>query len=109
MPAGAQWQLIRMPNGPLIRLELSIYDRPDLPFRFESFLNIADREQAQILDRLANQDRLGFAFFGDNLEHQLSCTLPHTEQQWQQLDGIVSQANDYLNRLPEKIRDFDQA
>ena len=43
MPAGAQWQLIRMPSAPLIRLELSIYDRPDRPFRFESFLNATRR------------------------------------------------------------------
>jgi len=39
-PVLYQWQLIEMPTAPLVRLELTILDRPTNPYRFESFLNV---------------------------------------------------------------------
>ena len=61
-PVRYQWQLIMMPTSPLIRLELVIIDRPENPFKFESFLNVAAEDQAQVLADLANQDNLFLAF-----------------------------------------------
>jgi hypothetical protein len=51
-PVISRWQLIKMPTAPLIRLELVILDRPENPFRFESFLNVDEDDQANILARL---------------------------------------------------------
>ena len=52
-PVRSQWQLIRMPTAPLIRLELLILDNPANPYRFESFLNIAAADQARALHEQA--------------------------------------------------------
>jgi len=68
-PVRSQWQLIKMPNAPLIRLELVIFDRPDYPYRFESFLNVAAEDQARILAQLAGQDQLYLAFYDDKLDY----------------------------------------
>ena len=54
-----------MPTAPLIRLELFFLDRPENPYRFESFLNVAVEDQLQVLIQPANQERLFLAFYGD--------------------------------------------
>jgi hypothetical protein len=69
-PVSCQWQLVKMPTAPLIRLELAILDRPSSPCRFESFLNVAQEDQAKVLAQLAGQDWFYLAFHGDVLSHQ---------------------------------------
>lgn len=108
-PMRSQWQLIKMPTAPLIRLELFILDRPENPYRFESFLNVAAEDQLQVLIQLANQDKLFLAFYGDWLNHRFTGVIEHSKQQWQQLDEIVEQALLYWESLPSAQRDFDQA
>ena len=108
-PVRSQWQLIKMPTAPLIRLQLDVMDRPENPNRFESFLNVAADDQAQVLAELANQKELHLAFYGDDLGYRYTKTIPHSEQQWQQLDELVGMANDYRNKIPHERRDFDQA
>ena len=108
-PVSFQWQLVKMPTAPLLRLEMKIMDQPLNPFKFESFLNVADEEQAMILNHLANQDRLYLAFYGDDLTYHYTKTVQHDEQQWQQLDEIVGAAQEYWQQLPTDKRDFDKA
>jgi hypothetical protein len=108
-PVWSQWQLVLMPTAPLIRLEFVILDQPASPYKFESFLNVADYDQARILARLANQEQLYLAFYGDDLGFRYAKVLPHDEQQWQQLDELVARATDYLNRIPPGQRDYDRA
>jgi len=108
-PVWSQWQLILTPSAPLIRLELAIPDRPDNPFRFESFLNVAEEDQARVLDQLANQDQLFMAFYGDDLGYRYAKVLPHSEQQWQQLDELMTKATDHWNGIPPERRDYDRA
>jgi hypothetical protein len=108
-PVRSQWQLIKMPTAPLIRLELVILDRPDDPYRFESFLNVAEEDQSRILAQLANQEQLNLAFYDDKLDYRFTKVIPHDEQQWQQLDELVEQAVAYWNELPSDQRDFDLA
>jgi hypothetical protein len=43
-PVLYRWQLIKMPTAPLIRLELTIFDHPFNPYRFESFLNVVQED-----------------------------------------------------------------
>ena len=69
-PILCSWQLIKMPTAPLIRLELTILDRPENPFKFESFLNVIEEDQKKILSQLANQDKLYMAFYGDKLNYR---------------------------------------
>lgn len=108
-PIISSWQLIKMPTAPLIRLELIILDKPENPFRFESFLNVAEEDQAKILSQLANQDRLYMAFYGDDLSYQYGISIPHDVQQWQLLDDLTEKAQQYWGSLSPEDRDFDQA
>ena len=61
-PVNYQWQLILMPSAPLIRLLFTIMDNPRNPYQFESFLNVADEEQAQVLADLVKQDQLSLSW-----------------------------------------------
>ena len=88
---------------------MKVIDRPENPFKFESFLNVAAEDQAQILADLANQDELYLAFYGDDLGYRYTTAIPHSEQQWQQLDELAEKAIAYWNRLPAVRRNFDQA
>ncbi|MGD8586081.1 MAG: hypothetical protein PVJ75_12080, partial [Chloroflexota bacterium] len=108
-PVWSQWQLVLMPTAPLIRLELVILDQPASPYKFESFLNVADYDQARILAQLANQEQLYLAFYGDDLGFRYAKVLPHDEQQWQQLDELVAQAIANWARIAPEEQDFDQA
>jgi hypothetical protein len=105
----SRWQLIKMPTAPLIRLELVILDQPGNPYRFESFLNIAEDDQVEILARLANQEQLYLAFYGDGLDHCFTKVIPHNRQQWQFLDELVMEAQDYWSQIPLEERNFDRA
>ena len=108
-PVLYQWQMVRMPTAPLIRLELTILDDPANPYRFESFLNIASDDQASVLAQLANQDRLYLAFYGDDMIHRFTKIIKHDRQQWQYLDELVAEATRHWNQIPAEKRDFDCA
>lgn len=108
-PVWYQWQLIKMPTSPLIRLEVVVMDNPLSPFRFESFLNVAEADQLNVLTELASQSSLYLTFYGAGLNYRFTKVLEHDEQQWQQLDELVAQATDYWNALPLEQRDFNQA
>lgn len=108
-PVLYQWQLIKMPTAPLIRLEMVILDHPINPYKFESFLNVAQEDQAGVLAQLANQDRLYLAFYGDDFDRRFTKIIQHDGQQWQYLDELVSEAIDYWGEIPSEQRDFDRA
>ena len=78
-PVISRWQLIKMPSAPLIRLEINIIDQPENPYRFESFLNVAEQDQEKVLAELAYQDRLYLAFYGDNLNYRFTKVIPHDQ------------------------------
>jgi hypothetical protein len=107
-PVLYRWQLIEMPTAPLIRLEVAILDRPSNPYRFESFLNAGQEDQARVLAELAHQDRLYLAFYGDDLTHRFTHVVDHDEQQWQYLDELVAEAVAYWDRIPPEQRDLDR-
>ena len=108
-PASYRWELIEMPTAPLVRLAVRIFDRPTNPFLFESFLNVGEQDQLGVLTQLASQEKLHFAFYGDDLEYRFAKTLEHDEQQWQKLDEIITRALAYWEQLPPTQKDFDLA
>jgi len=109
-PVLYQWQVVKMFTVPLIRLELVILDHLTNPYRFESFLNVAQEDHARVLVQLANQDRLYLAFYGDDFDHRFTKIIEHDKQQWQYLDELMSEAIEYWDKLPPEQRgDFDQA
>ena len=62
-----------------------------------------------MLARLANQDQLYLAFYGDDFDHRFTKIVNHDRQQWQYLDELVSEAIDYWGEIPSEQRDFDRA
>jgi hypothetical protein len=108
-PVSYQWQLVKMPTAPLIRLQVTILDHPSNPYRFESFLNVADEDQARVLAQLAGQDRLYLALYGDDLSHRFTKIINHDRQQWQYLDELVAEALEHWQQIPREQRDFDRA
>lgn len=108
-PVQSRWRLIKMPTAPLIRLELTIYDRTEEPYRFESFLNIAQKDQARVLAQLANQDRLYLAFYDDELQYRYTKVIPHDRQNWQYIDELTMESQEYWSQIPPEQRDFDMA
>lgn len=108
-PVTYKWQLIKMPTAPLIRLKLTILDRPAQPYRFESFLNVAQEDQARVLVQLANQDQLYLAFYDDDMNHRFTKAVEHDGQQWQYLDELMNEAIEYWDEIPPERRNFDLA
>ena len=108
-PIRYQWQLVKMPTAPLIRLQIDILDRPSNPYRFECFFNPADEAQANMLAQLANQSELYLAFYGDDLTHRFTKTVAHDNRQWQRLDELAFAAMEYLEQITPAERDFDRA
>jgi hypothetical protein len=108
-PVMSQWQLIEMPSAPLIRLQLIIVDNLTNPFKFESFLNVAEEDQAEVLAQLANQEMLHLAFYGDDLTYRFTKSISHDEGQWQQLDELVARALEQWEKIHPESRDYDRA
>ena len=108
-PISSQWQLIKMPTAPLIRLELLIYDQPENPYKFESFLNVSQEDQARILAKMASQEMFYLTFYDENLDYHFTKIIPHDKQQWQYLDELVMEAVKYWSQIPPEERDFDAA
>jgi hypothetical protein len=105
-PVLSRWQLIKMPTAPLVRLTLTIQDQPTNPYRFESFLNVAEPDQESILAQLTNQDRLYLAFYGDDPQYHYTKIISHSKHRWQFLDEMVNKARKYWESLPEGQRDY---
>lgn len=108
-PVRPQWELIKMPTAPLMRLALTIQDDPIRPYTFESFLNVGDIDQRAILARLAGQEELYLTFYGDDLTYRYTVALAQDEQQWQALDELTAEALVYWESLPSERRDYDRA
>jgi hypothetical protein len=108
-PTAYQWQLGLMPTAPLLRLEITIFDHPQNPYRFESFLNIGQEDDTRLVEQLLSQEKLYFAFHGEDFTHRLTRVLDHSEIQREQLHRLVGQANDHWEETPKQRRDFDRA
>ncbi len=108
-PAAYQWQLALMPTAPLLRLEVTIFDQPQNPYRFESFLNTGQEADTRIAEQLVSQEELYFAFHGEDFTHRFTKVMDHSEIQREQLQRLVDQADDHWAEIPEERRDFDLA
>jgi hypothetical protein len=108
-PVLSQWQLVEMPTAPLIRLHVTILDRPHHPYRFEAFFNISSPESCRILSEQLGQDSLILAFLREDLEHRFSKMLPFAKEERRAVHQLIGQAIEHLATIPEGKRDFDPA
>ena len=108
-PVRYQWQLIMMPNAPLIRLLFVVVDNPTNPYQFESFLNVAEPDQARVLADLVEQEQFSLAFYGDDLSYRYSKVIAHEQINRQQLATAIAHARLYWDQLEPEQQNFDQA
>lgn len=108
-PVFSQWQLALMPTAPVIRLELTVMDRPESPYLLESFLNVGHKDQARVLARLSDQEELYLAFYGDDFTHRFTKIIKHDDKQREQLNELVGRAIDHRGKIPAHQRDFNRA
>ena len=108
-PVWCRWELALLPAAPVIRLNLAILDHPQNPYRYESFLNIGDEDQARILEILVGQEELYFPFYGDDFGHRFTKVISHDVTQRAQLQDLATQALDHWQTISPDQRDFDRA
>ncbi len=108
-PVQYQWQLILMPNAPLIRLLFIVLDNPRNPYQLESFLNVAEADQAQVLSDLVEQEQFSLAFYGDDLSYRYSKVIAHEQINRQQLATAIAHARLYWDQIEREQQNFDLA
>lgn len=108
VPIRTQWELGRLDCGTVLRLYLVIFDRPENPYRFETFLNVGAAEQLACARQLLDQATLPVHFFDSRTEYVFTKTIRQPEKQRQQLGQLVKQALQDWQDLGEAW-DFDRA
>jgi hypothetical protein len=107
VPIGTRHELYDHPASPVIRMVTRIYDQPERPLAFETFVNAGDPDQRADYQALARQDELVMLFYDQSLSHALSKRLRLTDQP--RLLQVLTTADRLLAAIPEDHRDFDTA
>jgi hypothetical protein len=107
IPVHIQHALLDHRTAPVIRSILTLYDQPQRPLRFESFINIKDPAQRSDFADLAAQDQLTLLFYDEQLQHRLSKLVP-TDQEGM-VTAILTQADELAARIPPWRYDFNRA
>lgn len=102
-------ELYDHPNAPVLRLVLTIYDQPQRPLRFETFVNVGNEANRADFAALANQKHLHLLFYDEALTHRLTKQVPNLigkepiEHTLWQADRLHAEA------IQRDIFDFDKA
>lgn len=107
IPMQVTHELYRLPQAPVIRSVVRIYDDPSNPVVLETFTNIRDEEQRQNFATLSGQLKYIFIFYNEQLTHRLTKSLDNTHRE--QTASLFRQALLASSRIPDRRYDFDQA
>jgi len=107
IPIGLVHSLYEHPSAPVIRSVLALYDRPDQPLTFESFVNVGDPDQRDDFASLAQQRSIALAFYNESLENQLNKRIANRRPT--EIATILSHAERLRDRIPHDFYDFDHA
>jgi hypothetical protein len=107
VPVHVQHTLIDHRAAPVIRSVLTIYDQPERPLRFESFINVTDPTQRSDFAALATQDEIILLFYDEALQHRLSKLVPTDHEDM--VSAILVQAEQLAAHIPPWRYDFDRA
>jgi hypothetical protein len=108
VPIQTQWELGRYAGGSVLRLLLVIFDQPEQPYRFETFINVGAPEQLACVTQLLAQQTLSLHFFDSQTAYVFTKAIRNPRQQRWQLRALVNQAVQDWQALGERW-DFDQA
>ncbi|MBV9280751.1 MAG: hypothetical protein JOZ41_11760 [Chloroflexi bacterium] len=107
VPIQVTHELHQHPLAPVVRTVARIYDQPERPLAFESFINVDEEDQRADFARLAEQEELLFVFYDEVLSHRL------TKRVRNSAGGEMSQILSYADRvraaIPDERYDFDRA
>ena len=108
VPIQTYWELGRFACGSVLRMHITIFDKTDNPYRFETFINVASPEQFACVAQIMGQDNLQLHFFGSQTEYVLTKQIKNTLRQRQYLGKLVALALQDLEELGQ-VWDYDQA
>jgi hypothetical protein len=102
-----QHELYRCVAAPVIRLVTRLYDQPEAPLSFESFLNVQDPDQRTEYELLTRQEVLPLHFYDERLQHRL--TKAFRGLQPASMARVLQEADRLLAAIPSEEFDFDYA
>lgn len=108
VPIQTYWELGHFECGSVLRMHITIFDRPDNPYRFETFINVASPEQLACVNQLVSQETLQLHFFDGRTEYVLTKEIKYPHVQRRQLENLTAQALQDLTKLGPAW-DFDLA
>jgi len=108
VPIQTQWELGRFSSGSVLRLHLVIFDRPEQPYRFETFINVGASEQLACVRQLLLQETLQIHFFDSQTEYVFTKKISNSDQSRQQLQQLIDLAMHDWEFFGDAW-DFDQA
>lgn len=89
VPIRYQWTVWDTPWARVLRLEMTIYDRPQAPYALETFMNVENPEQLADLRRLTLQKYLQIHFFDRRCRYKFTKRIAQdAETRWSLLQAI---------------------
>ena len=104
---GVRHELYECPTAPVIRVAVTIYDRPDSQLAVETFINVEDPEQRADYSALAEQSVLHLFFYDEQLAHRLTKGVQNADRRL--IREVLRRATSLYESLPQDKFDFDLA
>ena len=105
-PIRVRYDLYQHPAAPVIRTELTIYDKPDMPLGLETFTNIDDSQQRSEFAPWRNR-RNCCCFYDEALIHRLIKVVP--QNNLAVISEIVSEADRLFGEMDIETYDIERA
>jgi hypothetical protein len=107
VPIELRHELYDSPTAPVIRMVSTIYDQPERPLRFESFVNVEDTQQRAEYAALSRQDHLLMLFYDEHLDHRLTKQVGQLDRE--RIADVLGHAVALLQAIPDEKFDFEAA
>ena len=107
VPVRVLHQLYDHPQAPVIRTLITWFDQPSSPLALESYINVAEPDQRNDFQDLAERPELRFFFYDASLQHRLTKVVPNHDRAI--ITQIVATADELRSSIPEATYDFDVA
>jgi hypothetical protein len=108
-PIQLDHELYRLPQAPVVRALLAVWDRPTTPLRLESFTNVRDSAQRDELAALTDQETALLLFYGDAARFRRAKRLALHQEQRTRLRHLLVAADQHAAGIPPQRYDFDAA